>query len=277
MLTARPHRWLVVGAAALAVLLVVFAGVALAQKATPQTTQYSKYFTTRTVVAADGTSLLELVINGPPTPPPGSEIGRSVVALPEPSPETGLNTLTVPAYEWTFGCSATSGAMIAAYYDRLGFANIYNGPTNGGVMPLDSSSWGSWQDGTGAWYAQCPLAASRNGLDGRSTRGSIDDYWVSYLSAANDPYITNGWTQHTWGDAIGDYMGTSQSASGNVDGSTSFWHNNSAAPLACSAMAGLSPPDGTYGREQFYLARGYSVTTCYNQQTDNQVTGGFSF
>ena len=39
-----------------------------------------------------------------------------------------------------------------------------------------------------------------------------------------DPYITNGWTQHTWGEAIGDYMKTSQSAYGNTDGSTSFYN-----------------------------------------------------
>ena len=40
-----------------------------------------------------------------------------------------------------------------------------------------------------------------------------------------DPYIAGGWTQHTLGDAIGDYMKTSQSAYGNVDGSTAFYFN----------------------------------------------------
>ena len=35
--------------------------------------------------------------------------------------------------------------------------------------------------------------------------------------------------------------------------------------------------DGTYGRKLFYEARGYSVTDCYNQQTDNITAGGFSF
>ena len=270
---------LAAGATRLSLLIVVLAGVAFAQAAAPQPgRQNHRYFTSRTVVAADGTSLEELVINGPPTPPPGYELERSVVALPEPSPETGLNTLTVPAYAWTFGCSATSGSMIAAYYDRLGFSNIYTGPSNGGVMPLDSSSWGSWKDGAGSWYAQCPLAASRNGLDGRASRGSIDDYWVSYLGGVQDPYITNGWAQHTWGDAIGDYMKTSQSASGNDDGSTSFWSYGSAAQLQCSAMPGYGiTNDGTYGRQAFYQARGYTVTACYNQKTDNQVSGGFSF
>jgi hypothetical protein len=35
--------------------------------------------------------------------------------------------------------------------------------------------------------------------------------------------------------------------------------------------------DGTYGRKLFYQARGYAVTDCYNQRTDNTISGGFSF
>jgi YD repeat-containing protein len=35
--------------------------------------------------------------------------------------------------------------------------------------------------------------------------------------------------------------------------------------------------DGTYGRKLFYEARGYTVTDCYSQKTDNTITGGFSF
>ena len=35
--------------------------------------------------------------------------------------------------------------------------------------------------------------------------------------------------------------------------------------------------DGTQGRKQFYEARGYTVTTCYNQPTDNKYAGGFSY
>ena len=39
----------------------------------------------------------------------------------------------------------------------------------------------------------------------------------------------------------------------------------------------ISWSDGTYGRKLFYEARGYTVTTCYNQSTDNRYSGGFSF
>jgi len=40
-------------------------------------------------------------------------------------------------------------------------------------------------------------------LDGRTIAGSIDDYWVAYLTGQPDPYITGGWTEHAWEDAIG--------------------------------------------------------------------------
>jgi cell division septation protein DedD len=43
------------------------------------------------------------------------------------------------------------------------------------------------------------------------------------------------------------------------------------------ADAGISQLDGTYGRKLFYEARGYTVTNCYNQSTDNIIGAGFSF
>ena len=183
------------------------------------TLESSEYYTVNAVTLSDGTVVEETIINGPPIPPPGFELERQAVSLPEPDSAAGTNILTVPAFNWVFGCSAVSGAMIAGYYDRAGWPNMYTGPTNGGVMPLNNSSWPTWSDGY-TTYPNCPLIASKNGVDGRTTRGSIDDYWVQYGSYASDPYITNGWTQHTWGTAIGDYMKTSQSDYGSTDGST---------------------------------------------------------
>jgi len=239
--------------------------------------QINKHFSTQTTTYNDGTTLIRNIINGPSKPPSGYELERSTAKLPTPNKAMATNTLTVPAFNWVFGCSSVSGAMIAGYYDRNGFPNIYTGPTNGGVMPLDNSSWGTWSDGDDT-YPNLPLAASHNGVDGRTTRGSIDDYWIKYGSSDDDPYITGSWTQHTWSDAIGDYMKTSQSAYGNTDGATTFWSLNST-KLTCSAMEsyGISDTDGTYGRKLFYEARGYTVTDCYNQLTDNKYSGGFSF
>jgi hypothetical protein len=239
----------------------------------------SPHYGVRTVITADGTLLDEIIIDSPPYPSPGYELQRAAVSLPEPNLALGTNSLSVPAFRWSFGCSATSGAMIAGYYDRSGYPNMYTGPTNGGMIPLDSSSWPDWTDGNGDTYAQCPLTATHQGLDGRTTRGSIDDYWVKYNSNAADPYITHSWTQHTWGEAIGDYMKTSQSTYSNKDGSTTFYtYAYSASQLTCSTMEaqGVSSKDGTYGRKLFYEARGYTVTDCYSQKTDNN-SGGFTF
>ena len=102
-----------------------------------------------------------------------------------------------------------------------------------------------------------------------------------YDSTASDPYITGGWTQHTWGDAFGDYMKTSQSAYSNPDGATYFtWYTNGT-PLTCADMETLNQVlragMARYGRKLFYEARGISVTECYNQRTDNAIAGGFSF
>jgi hypothetical protein len=241
--------------------------------------QINPHFSTQDITYNDGTVIERSVINGPPKPPPGYA-KRTTVSLPEPMPEMGVNTLSVPAFKWVFGCSAVSASMIAGYYDQQGFPAIYTGSTNGGVIPsVEDSSWGSWTDGAGAMYPNNPLIASHQGLDGRGLFGSIDDYWVSYSSNNSDPYITGNWTQHTWGDAVGDYMKTSQSAYSNVDGSTTFYLNKSAIPLTCTAMNsfGIANRDGTYGRKLFYEARGYTVTDCYTQTTDNDYSGGFSF
>jgi hypothetical protein len=236
----------------------------------------SPYATTRTIVTESGESIEEMIISGPPKPPRGYEEERQAVE-PPPDLRGASSTLTVPAYDWVFGCSAVSGSMIAAYYDRNGFPSMYTGPTNGGVMPMDNSVWGNWSDGVDT-YPNNPLTASHKGVDGRTTRGSIDDYWVQYGSSAKDPYKSGRWSQHAWGDAIGDYMKTSQSAYGNTDGSTVFYNwTSNAAPLTCSDMVSNHiTKDGTYGRKLFYEARGYAVTDCYNQKTDNNG-GGFTY
>jgi len=242
--------------------------------------QVNPHFSTQATTYSDGTVLERAAIHGPPKPPPGF-LKRATALLPAPIPEMGVNALAdIPAFTWVFGCSAVSGSMIAGYYDRNGFPNIYTGATNGGVIPLmEDSSWGRWTDNTGDNYPDNPLIASHQGLDGRTDLGSIDDYWVTYLSSSKDPYVTGRWTQHAWGDAVGDYMKTSQSAYGNVDGSTSFYYMNSATPLSCQDMeaGGIAAKDGTYGRKLFYEARGYTVTGCYTQMTDNKHAGGFSF
>jgi hypothetical protein len=233
------------------------------------------YYTVEKITLEDGTTLQKGIINGPPNPLPEYEDERLASIQPLPSRGT---IPSFPSYNWVFGCSAVSGAMIAAHYDNNGYSNMYAGPTSGGLMPQTDTSWPTWYDGY-ATYPNNPLIASHIGVDGRVTKGSIDDYWVKYGSTASDPYITGSWTQHTWSDAIGDYMKTSQSAYSNTDGSTSFYNwTDSGDPLTCAQMEGygIHTQDGTYGRKLFYEARGYSVSDCYSQNTDNNFSGGFS-
>jgi hypothetical protein len=242
---------------------------------TPIIKVVNPYFSVEYTTLSDGTSISGYIIHGPPAPPPGYEAERAASMVPIPD----VILPNFPSYSWVFGCSAVSGAMISAYYDRGTYPNMYAGPTNGGVMPLSDTSWPTWSDGYET-YPNNPLIASHINIDGRGAiKGSIDDYWVQYNSTANDPYITGGWPQHSWGNAIGDFMKTSQSAYSNTDGSTTFYnYTTSNEKLTCSIMVdyGISDVDGTYGRKLFYEARGYTVTDCFNQNTDNKVAGGFS-
>jgi hypothetical protein len=240
----------------------------------------SPYLSAIHMTDSSGKALTGYNINGPSTPPAGFQAEMAPVLV---TPE-GSKILTTPAFTWVFGCSSVSGAMIAGYYDWHSYPNMYTGPTNGGLMPLVDSSWAQWQDGQGTSYPNNPLVASHKGSDGRTTKGSIDDYWIKYGSNLPDPYIGH-WTQHTWSSAIGDFMKTSQSKYGSTDGSTWFWNYNDSTKLTCAAMktfdsgmgfGHISDFDGTYGRLLFYQARGYTVTDCYNQPTDNNAAGGFS-
>jgi hypothetical protein len=179
----------------------------------------------------------------------------------------------VPAYDWSFGCSATSAAMMAGYYDITSYPAIYTGPSNGGIAPMDNSSWGTAVI-NGETRSLCPLSATRLGLDGRSTRGHADDYWIMYGNDDPDPYISNGWTQHAYGDCTGDFMKTNQSAFGNSDGSTIYTFFVDGGPYG-----EVNDGDGNYGLKLFFESRGCTVTGFYNQyiQGYNGLVNGFTF
>ena len=123
------------------------------------------YFSIEHKTLEDGTQIQGYIINGPPNPLPEFEAERAASIMPLPSRGTIAN---FPSYCWVFGCSAVSGAMIAAYYDNHGYPNMYSGPTNGGVMPLTDTSWSTWLDGTMTSYPNNPLIASaqRGGWQG---------------------------------------------------------------------------------------------------------------
>jgi len=254
---------------ALGISLLLFSGGARAAEPPIgiDVSQVSPYFAVGTT-EVNGEILGKVVINGPPEPP--GRYRPTTMALPLPSEDGAVNAVfDVPAFNWSFGCSATSAAMIAGYYDRAGYWNMYAGPTNGGVMPLNNSAWSDWIDGCDATRHRCPLSATQNGLDGRTTNGHVDDYWVCYGDEGPDPFVDDPddpsdpyWTEHTLGDCTADFMRTNQASDPyyNEDGATSFYYYTGGAKYA-----GMDPDDGGYGFELFCESRGYTVVDRYNR------------
>lgn len=210
---------------------------------------------------------------GPGLPPKGWKKNANLADITSES-DALLPSAQVPALDWAYGCSATSAAMLFGYYDRAGYPNMYTGPTNGGVFPLDNSVWPTYTNGH-----ECPLSASHQGVDGRTTKGHVDDYWYGYGSSL-DPYY-GAWAEHTARGGTADYMGTSQYHNwGNSDGSTTFYYYPLGAPLYDYTGAESSGSrDGTHGMKLFVESRGYTVTTNYNQYIYglNGNTQGFTW
>jgi len=212
-----------------------------------------------------------------PLPPPKTKVAPA--SVPDRHIAGAINTLSnVPAFDWSYGCSATSAAMLFGYYDQTGYTNMYAGPTNGGVCPLTNSGWGHTTYPS-VTCGECPLSATHQGIDGRATRGHVDDYWIDYGNAGPDPYYGN-WTEHTLGDCTGDYMGTNQAKYSNTDGSTSFYWYTNGDPL--SDYTGCEPGDrdGCHGMKLFAESRGYTGVTNFTQMIQGQGTDpskGFTF
>jgi len=184
----------------------------------------------------------------------------------------------VPAFDWSYGCSATSAAMLFGYYDRISYGNMYAGPTNGGVCPLDNSAWGHtvWSS---VVCGECPLSATQKGVDGGAMNGHVDDYWIDYGNAGPDPYLGK-WTEHTLGDCTSDYMGTNQAKYSNIDGGTTFFYYSTGDPLYDYTGQEPTYRDGCHGMRLFAESRGYTVTMNFNQAIQGQGSDpskGFTF
>ncbi|NCC74276.1 MAG: hypothetical protein EOM06_12880, partial [Sphingobacteriia bacterium] len=114
-----------------------FAALTMAQDITDlrkqeEESQKNPYIT-RVFTDENGNEIVEIIVPGKPP----EDFRAPVALLPDPDSKSANVIAEVPAYDWSFGCSATSASMIAAYYDRTGYENMYTGPTNGGVMPMN--------------------------------------------------------------------------------------------------------------------------------------------
>ena len=209
----------------------------------------------------DGKLIDEIIVPSMPHPPEG--FTPQMAMVPEPDIAAGTNTISnVPAMTWCFGCSATSAAMMFGHYDNADYPNMYAGPTNGGVFPMTNATWGTVVI-NGETRALCPLSATRLDLDGRTNRGHVDDYWISYDDPGPDPFIGN-WTEHTYGECTGDYMGTNQSLLSNPDGQTIFYNYKNGDPLYDYTGCEPDNRDGCHGMRDFAESRGYTVQTLGN-------------
>ena len=82
----------------------------------------------RTFLDEGGREIDEIIDPGRPP-----EIKAEVIIVPE-SNFVGTSLSHVPAFDWSYGCSATSAAMLVGYYDNDGYhTNMYAGPTNAGA------------------------------------------------------------------------------------------------------------------------------------------------
>ena len=227
------------------------------------------YIISRTI-DKNGNEIVGIVFPGKPP-----DHHREPIAVPS---RSAVSLANVPAFDWCFGCSATSASMAAGYYDNNGYPDMYTGPTNGGIMPMNNSIWGTVVI-NGETRSQCPLSATRNSVDGRTTQGHVDDYWIQYNNPGPDPFITNGWTEHTYNDCTADFMGTNQSELGNVDGGTAFYMMTNGSPLYNYTGCEPGQIDGCHGLRDFYESRGYEVISNYSQYIYgfNGNTLGFTF
>lgn len=232
----------------------------------------------------DGKQIEKVIVPGPPEPPIG--VKRPVALIKRTEISAGIKVLpNVPALSWCFGCSATSAAMMFGYYDNSGFPKMYMGPANDGIFPMTNQIWETAVI-NGETRALCPLSATRLGLDGRTTRGHVDDYWIVYANEDPDPYSDpeKGWPEHLWGNCTADFMGTNQYRFGNTDGATTFYYYPSGDPLI-DYIGGDSVRDGCHGMKLFAQSRGYTVTTNFNQLIVGSIykdpeadpSNGFSF
>ena len=223
--------------------------------------------------------IIEGRLIGPGLPPENWDPNSNLADLSDVSAQY-LDKNEVPAMSWSYGCAPTSATMLFGYLDRNGYPNMYTGPTNGGVFPLTNAVWGPSFEGKG----QCPLTASQNGLDGRTTKGHKDDYYHAYGSNI-DPYF-GSWTEHTPQDSVGDFMGTSMfNKYQSTDGSTWVWTNPEGFPLYDYTAHDDTQRDGMHGMKLFVESRGYSVakdgehSLNYNQLIYgyNGNTNGFTY
>ena len=199
-------------------------------------------------------------------------------------------------YDWWYGCSPTSAGMMMGHYDRNGYATrTYTNLVPGGVAEANSYGGGGGLDSDGDTSPD--LLCNKTIASARH----ISDFYVGAYGASGDD-VAGAPTGSL--NCLADFMGTSQDAAGNTNGSTSFYGwlvggNPSAYRYtADDAVAqGSTLRSGMYGVGEYVQYAGYDYVNpttdplnlsspqtpgsrddrLYNQFIDAVVSGGGGF
>lgn len=162
-------------------------------------------------------------------------------------------------YDWWYGCSPTSAGMVMGYYDRLGYGNL---------VPAVQTE-------------RLPSDSAGNPIhDIIASAGHINDFYSRGYLGENDDLP--GPPLRSF-DSLADFMGTSQDAYGNVNGSTTFWNFIDGSRMYDSDILALgdfySNSSGMYGIREFVEYSGYRVASLFNQYVYGYHgnTRGFTF
>jgi len=202
----------------------------------------------------------------------------------------GVNPLPgAPSYDWWYGCSPTSAGMLMGYYDNNGYAGLYY--TNlvpGGSAELET-------------FVGPPTGSAALANNAIASARHISDYYTGPFGASGDDVV--GAPTGSL-NCLADFMGTSQDAAGNSNGSTTFWYwTSSGNPTAYrftsddAVAGGVTTSSGMYGVGEYVQYSGYDYVNptpdplntsspqpvgsrddrLYNQYIDTQAAGGFSY
>jgi len=196
--------------------------------------------------------------------------GASAIPADLGSAVCGAQLAGMPDYDWWYGCSPTAVGMVLGKYDRDGYGVMsYDNIAPGGDAELRLTPGVSNDAATRASY---PIASSFI-----ASTGYVSDFYVSGYGASGDDLGPI----HTF-DCLADFMGTSQDAAGNWNGSTTLYFFTNGSPLHYYQIPGygITTSSGMYGIYEYLSYAGYGgyVVDIYNQLSDNDAYGlGLTF
>ena len=174
----------------------------------------------------------------------------------------------VPDYLWWYGCTPTAAGMLLGYYDRHGYDGLrYDNLVPGRVAELSTFTN---HDAANQWFMASP--------------GHIDDFYSgdtlfggSFGEGALDDDRPPPWHEF---DSLADFMGTSQDAYGNSNGTTTnHWLSGNPPTTEADILAAGFENGAVYGLGTYVRYAGYDVEVLYRQPIwgVDGIAAGFTF